>query len=115
MPDSVAPWLSSEAVSDQLDAPLVDGGLSPSAERARLAAAAWVERRRRDLFVAAVFTPTADVELGALLLAHRLYARKGSPQGLASFGELGVGAVLRLDPDIERLVGVGRHGKPVAI
>ena len=56
----------------------------------------------------------ADVVFGAQLLTARYWARRGSPTGLASFGEFGAAAVVRLDPDVERLLGVGRYAKPVA-
>lgn len=99
---------------------------TPSAghiERKRAAAAAYVERNRPDLLVAGdpladppvpdVFTPPADVVAGAVLLTARLYARKGSPLGVASFGEFGPADVLRYDADIERLLGLGRYAPPV--
>jgi hypothetical protein len=115
MADLVAPWLASTDVADETGATLdVDGKLPPYAERCRLAAAAHVERVRADLVWADVFTPTAEVILGALLMVNRLYARKGSPQGVAGFSEFGVVAVRAADPDIDRLLGVGKYGKPYA-
>lgn len=119
MADLVAPWLASTVVADETGAVLdVDGKLPPYAERCRLAAAAYVERVRRDLVVVvddvATYTPTAEVTLGAHLLVNRLYARKGSPQGVAGFSEFGVVAVRQADPDIDRLLGIGKFGKPYA-
>lgn len=82
-------------------------------DRARLAAAAHVERLRPDLAAGYVAGAVdADVREGGVLLAARLYARAGSPTGLASFGEFGPSAILRLDPDIERLLGLGRYAPP---
>lgn len=92
------------------------------AERVRRAAAARVERLRPDLFrdptSYAVAAPQPadvdpDVTEAALLVAARLHSRKGSPAGLASYGEFGPAAVLRLDPDVERLLQVGRYARPV--
>lgn len=116
MPDQVAAWLTPAAVVAMLPGTQLvgDGQLPADVELLRLAAAAYVEPKRRDLVVGGVFTPTADVLIGAALLVSRLNARKGSPQGLASFGEFGPAAVLRVDPDVERLLGIGRYGKPVA-
>lgn len=50
----------------------------------------------------------ARVCLGALLLAHRLYARRGSPLGVQAFGDLGTAYVRAHDPDIEALLGLGK-------
>lgn len=104
-------WLPAASVLAHLG---VDAGSAQEAdaERARLAATAYVERVRSDLLVEDGYAPDPDVAHGALLLAARLYARRSSPQGLASFGEFGPGAIMRLDPDIERLLGVGRYGSP---
>lgn len=84
------------------------------AHRARVAAAAYVRRVRPDLFAGDAVPTDQAVIYGAQLLTARLWARRGSPTGLASFGEFGPGAILRLDPDVERLLGVGRHSRPVA-
>ncbi len=99
-----------------------EGGTQASddSERARLAAAAYVERVRPDLFTVTVsgadtlvtYDPDAAVVHGARLLAARLHARRSTPQGLASFGEFGPAGILRLDPDVERLLGVGRSATP---
>lgn len=115
MAGQVAAWLTPAAVANMLPGTQLDeaGQLSADVEMLRQAAAAYVEPKRRDLVVAGVFTPSADVLVGAALLVSRLHARKGSPQGLASFGEFGPAAVLREDPDVARLLGIGRFGKPV--
>lgn len=84
-------------------------------ELCRVAACRVVERVRRDLKLSTVTDPTQvgeDVRHGTILLAARLYARKGSPQGIATFGELGASTILRTDPDIGLLLGIGRYGKP---
>jgi hypothetical protein len=80
---------------------------------ARTAAARWVERARPDLVDA--FTEDLvddDIILGAAMLAARLYSRKGSPDGLAGYSEFGAARISRSDPDIERLLGLGRHAPP---
>lgn len=112
-------WLALDAVLRQLGLPTdqTDTPQAITADEKRLAAAAAVERARPDLVTvdgagAASFAADPDVIEGALMLAARLYARKGSPQGLASYGDFGPAPVTRLDPDIERLLGVGRYGRP---
>lgn len=128
-------WLTPETVHAHLG---VDSSEAPSVEPARLAAAAQVEVARPDLLVPIdgsdatwqevngdlswddledpsadwSYSPTSDVFYAALLITARLYARKGSPTGIASYGEFGPAAVLRFDPDVERLLMVGRYGKP---
>lgn len=84
-------------------------------ELCRVAACRVVERARPDLGLELVTDPAAVDEAvahGTRLLAARLYARKGSPQGIATFGELGAASILRSDPDIGLLLGIGRYGKP---
>lgn len=79
-----------------------------------------VEGKRSDLFVPAdpvtdppappVFTPGGDVLLGTAMLAHRWYERRSSPLGAAEFSEFGAGTILRHDPDIAKLLGIGTEG-----
>jgi hypothetical protein len=78
------------------------------------AAAEYVEELRPELFLPgelpedpAVFTPTHRVKLAAAMLAHRWYSRRSSPLGVAGYGELGSAGILRYDPDIARLLGIG--------
>lgn len=78
----------------------------------------YVEDRRPDLFVAdevegepAVFTPTGSVLLGAAMLAWRFYSRRTSPLGVIGFTEDGASGMLREDPDIAKLLGIGRKGR----
>lgn len=85
---------------------------------ARTAAARWVERARPDLvdaFTASTVVENLvddDIVLGSAMLAARLYSRKGSPDGLAGYSEFGAARISRTDPDIERLLGLGRHAPP---
>jgi len=110
-------WLPIADVAAQI-ARQGDPGDDVTLEAARVGAAAYVERVRPDLVVRdeagdpASFAATDDVKLGALILAARFYARKGSPMGVATFAEFGAAQIVRLDPDVERLLGLGRHARP---
>lgn len=135
MIDQDAPWLPATAVRDQLPGVALDGdgNLPADVELHRLAAADFVEDERRDLVIPAVpavldvdgvtvlepavpasFGATPRIVLGAAMLVSRLKARQGSPQGLVGFGEFGPATVMREDPDVARMLGIGRFGKPVA-
>jgi opacity protein-like surface antigen len=77
------------------------------------AATEWVEDKRKDLFVGdpAVFTPGASVKLGTAMLAHRWYNRRVAPLGNTQPAEFGGGIeMLRSDPDIAKLLGIGPEG-----
>jgi hypothetical protein len=53
--------------------------------------------------------PTPDLALGTLRLAGRWYTRRRSPDGLVTMGgDLGSARIPSFDPDIERLLGIGR-------
>lgn len=93
---------------------------APAVRSARFAAVRVVERQRKDLALdsltpeqlATAAADLGDVKLGCLMLIGRLYARKGTPEGIAAFGELGAAMILRSDPDIAMLLGIGRHARP---
>lgn len=77
------------------------------------AAAAWVERKRDDLPWTppgdpVPFVPGADVLLGTCMLAWRWYQRHATPGGIPGLPD--GGALLVDDPDIARLLGIGRGG-----
>lgn len=115
-PEEPFPWLPLAAVLAQVGT--VAG--TPNAERveaARQAAASWCQEQRRDLFAGGypegTFTPPPSVVAAATLATARLYARESSPAGVANYGEFAA-HVLRNDPDIERMLGVGRYAKPAA-
>lgn len=57
--------------------------------------------------------PTPDIVLGTLRLAGRWHARRRSPDGLIDMQDLGSARVPGSDPDIDRLLGMGRYGGPV--
>lgn len=126
-PPPAHPWLPVDATRTwlQLDE---NSPLSTVAEWCRKASARYCERQRPGLFVITQVTDPAtgvttwtrtetfaaddDVVLAGLIGAARLFARRSSPAGLASFGEFGATEVLRLDPDVSRLLGTGRHASP---
>lgn len=100
-----------EAVAGWLGVPEGPGGL---AERAHIAAVvpavnAFVRRVGHDGDAL-----PADVVQGAIMLAARITRRRNSPAGVEAFGDLGTTYVARYDPDIEQLLGLGRH-RPMVI
>ena len=120
----MADWLTAAAARDYLGV-VAGGEAADVVESCRLAAVAVVERQRPDLFAYPVdsdgdgvldrvpeFKPGEDVVHGTKLLVGRLYARKGTPQGIATFGELGAASILRSDPDVQLLLGLGRNAAP---
>ncbi|MBB2500264.1 hypothetical protein H5411_14160 [Amycolatopsis echigonensis] len=53
------------------------------------------------------------MSLGTVRLAAREFARRRSPEALIDMGELGSARIPSFDPDIERLLGIGRFRGPV--
>lgn len=104
-------WLPVDRVEEWLGATVAE---APAIEHARTAAADWCEQQRRDVFTvpagATLVVPERIVQAG-VLAAARLFSRKGSPAGLVSYGEFAAD-ILRLDPDVSRLLGVGRYAPP---
>lgn len=49
---------------------------------------------------------------GATMLGARLWERRNSPSGVASFGDAGAVYVQRNDPDVALLLGIGSYAKP---
>lgn len=108
----MAAWLTYSVAAAMVEASVVaDSDVAWQADVD--AAAAFIERRRKDLFVGdpAVFTPGADVKLGTAMLANRLYARRTSPLGTSLNTEFGGSDFLRSDPDIAKLCGIESEGK----
>jgi hypothetical protein len=58
-------------------------------------------------------TPADAQSLGARMLAARLYRRRSSPEGVATFTADGAAYVQRNDPDIAMLLGIGSWAPPV--
>jgi hypothetical protein len=80
------------------------------------ASISYVERVRTEFDYADVPVgelPTDDLILGTIRLAGRWHTRRRSPDGLVSMGELGSSRVPSYDPDIEKLLGIGRYRSPV--
>ena len=51
----------------------------------------------------------ARADEAATLQAARLYGRRGSVQGVASFQDLGVSLLPRIDPDVRLLLELGEY------
>lgn len=102
-------WLTPAGVASFAQVDVVEG--NDALADATRAAVALVEDKRRDLQTgqAEGFLPTDDVILGAKLLAARLYERRGSLLGVAGYANYeGAAPMLLNDPDIERLLKIGR-------
>lgn len=79
----------------------------------------YVEERRADLVVttyaedgvtvlSSAFEPSPRIVGGAALLAYRLYQRRTAALGVVAAAQT-VGSILRDDPDVSRMLGIGRH------
>ncbi|EHR62635.1 phage head-tail connector protein [Saccharomonospora cyanea] len=83
------------------------------------AAVVFVERVRHGQFnfdgdpVSELPAPTPDVKLGTLMLARRWHTRRRSPDGLVAMADQASARVASFDPDIDRLLRIGRHARPV--
>jgi hypothetical protein len=78
------------------------------------AAIAFVVRTRSDLDygtypLPGAKVPDADLFLGTIRLAARWFARRRSPEALVDAGEMGSARVPSFDPDIDRLLRIGRY------
>lgn len=58
-------------------------------------------------------TSAAEQSQGALLLAARLWRRRNSPEGVATFTADGAVYVQRTDPDVAQYLGIGTYAPPV--
>lgn len=54
----------------------------------------------------------ANVVRGADMMAGRLFRRRESPAGVATFGDMGAVYVMRNDPDVAMLLGLGSWSFP---
>lgn len=107
-------WLDAEQVTGIL------GDLANDLDGAALnaccdAARSFVEEKRGDLWVSdgadppvLTYTPTPAVIHGAAMYAFRLYHRRNNPLGILGTTDVGPAGILREDPDIARLLGIGR-------
>lgn len=81
------------------------------------AAVAFVERVRPDFNytedpLSEAPAPAADLVLGTVRLAGRWHDRRRAPDGQIAMGDLGTSTVPSVDPDISRLLGIGRFAPP---
>jgi hypothetical protein len=114
-------WLDSTYVLKVLGDDLAEPTDSTSLEEYVAGVREYVEGKRRDLWttadpdadppVVSTFAATSSVKLGAAMLTFRFYSRRTSPLGVIGFTEDGAAGMLREDPDIAKLLGIGRHGK----
>lgn len=110
-------WLDLEDLKTEMDIDPSDTRDDARLETALAAAEAFVERVRRGEFnfdqdpESDLPAPTADVRLGTLMLASRLNTRRRSPDGMVSMSEQGTASVVANDPDIARLLRIGRHAR----
>lgn len=102
----------------------LDAGVEDDRDDAQLqlvldASVAFVERVRGASYnfsgdlASALPDPTADISLGTMRMASRWHSRRRSPDALLSMAELGAARIPSFDPDVERLLGIGRYRGPV--
>lgn len=96
------------AMSEQVDAAVL--------EELCKGVRSWVESKRSDLFGEddagqPAFLVTESVRLGAAMLVWRLYKRRETPLGILGATEDGYTGIVREDPDIARLLGIGSAGR----
>lgn len=111
-------WLDAEQVTGILGGSLGDDLDAGALQLCCDAARSFVEENRADLWVSdgaeppvSTYTPTAAVIHGAAMYAYRLYHRRKSPLGILGTTDVGPAGILRDDPDIARLLGIGRSRK----
>lgn len=118
----MAEWLTADGVVAALGSDLAGVINGTALEFWTAAACDYVEDKRPDLMVVTYdvdevtvlsteFQATDRVKAGTVLLAHRLYQRRTSALGIVGVTSDAVASVLRDDPDIERMLGIGRHRK----
>lgn len=111
-------WLETSVVKAALGSSLSDDLDDGAMDMAAAAARRYVERKRADLFVTEeesgdpdetvqVFIADDDIVLGGCLLAYRWYSRRTHPLGILGYTDDGASGILRDDPDIARLLGIG--------
>lgn len=105
-------WLTPGQVAALMGVQAPTGDDAAALEAACGASAAYVARERRDLFDEnGGFLGGPDVLLGAGMLAYRWYQRRSSPLGVAEYDQFGTGGLLRHDPDIAKMLGLGADGR----
>jgi hypothetical protein len=104
-PPPTDPLTSAAVVAGQLS---LDAGNAEVLERLGATIAAVNE-----LVPRMATTPRSAQTLGAMMLAARLYRRRNSPEGVATFTSDGAVYVQRNDPDVAMLLGLGSYAPPV--
>lgn len=61
----------------------------------------------------AASTSTEERALGATMLAARVWRRRQTPEGVATFTDTGMIGVARSDPEVWMLLGLGSWAPPV--
>lgn len=115
------PWLDLAALKKHKEIEEGDTRDDDNLTDALHAAMTFVERVRHGQFtfdgestaLTGLPQPNEDLKLGTLMLADRFNTRRRSPEGLVSMGEMGSARVPSFDPDIDRLLRIGRHARPV--
>lgn len=103
----MADWIDAGYVAAHADVRGVDADSTPLAN-AVAAAAAYVEGARPDLdWTDDDFAPSPAIKLGTAMLAWRLYQRRAAPLGVTTSSTGEPVEILRDDPDIARLLGIG--------
>lgn len=112
-------WVKLDDLKSELGIELADTRDDVQLTRVLDAAIAFVERVRNGQFdfagdvLSDLPAPTADLKLGTLMLARRWHTRRRSPDGLVQMAELGSARVSSFDPDIDRLLRIGKHARAV--
>lgn len=119
-PDQSLAWPPSlDLLKLDLDLDLDEHGDDESLTVQLVAAMGFVQRTHRgryafgvDAFAALspLPSPGPEMVLGTVRLAGRWWARRRSPEGLITMGELGTANIPGFDSDLERMLEMGRYG-----
>lgn len=115
-------WVTLDEFVNELDEDELTAEELSDAERARLervfdAAVEFVERIHCGRFnftgqPSTLPVPNFNLKLGTVMLAKRWHTRRRSPQMLVSAADMGAARVPSFDPDIDRLLRLGKHAVP---
>jgi hypothetical protein len=115
-------WVTLDEFVNELGEDAEDASELSDAEAQRLArvfdaAVEFVERIHFGRFnftgqPSALPLPNFNLKLGTVMLAKRWHTRRRSPQMLVSAADMGASRVPSFDPDIDRLLRLGKHVVP---
>jgi hypothetical protein len=115
-------WVTLDEFVNELNEDATDAEDLSEAERLRLervfdAAVEFVERIHSGRFnftgqPSTLPLPNFNLKLGTVMLAKRWHTRRRSPQMLVAAAEMGSARVPSFDPDIDRLLRLGKHAIP---